>query len=192
MLLSCRFACHGGATYLSVSCDRRGLVAIPVLGSQGVPHLAITQEDNQPWLMADSSPSACKLLTCCCLAGLHAMVALDAGAHHVTAVDRWLYLSLACKESLITNGFKEDRFTVVYKRPTDLSLRKDVPILCNLLLCDMMDEGKPLRYPPSALTAVDLQQDMWSTVIIRSQHCLSVTYYSLFVASVTLSNMFNS
>ena len=70
------------------------------------------------------------------------MTAMDAGAHHVTAVERWLYLSLACKESLTTNGFTEDRFKVVYKRPTDLSLKQDVPILCNLLLCDMLDEGE--------------------------------------------------
>ena len=70
------------------------------------------------------------------------MVAMDAGAHHVTAVERWLYLSLACKESLTTNGFAEDRFKVVYKRPTDLSLIQDVPILCNLLLCDILDEGE--------------------------------------------------
>ncbi|KAL3131069.1 hypothetical protein ABBQ38_000384 [Trebouxia sp. C0009 RCD-2024] len=71
--------------------------------------------------------------------GLHAMAALDAGAHHVTAVERWLYLSLTCKETL--NGFEEDRFKVIYKRPTDLKLQSDVPILCNLLLCDILDEG---------------------------------------------------
>lgn len=34
-------------------------------------------------------------------AGLHAMMALRAGAEHVTAVDRWLYMALACKESLV-------------------------------------------------------------------------------------------
>lgn len=72
------------------------------------------------------------------------MVAMDAGAHHVSAVERWLYLSLACKESLTMNGFAEDRFKVVYKRPTDLSLKQDVPILCNLLLCDVLDEGEAL------------------------------------------------
>ena len=75
-------------------------------------------------------------------AGLHAMTALDAGAHHVTAVERWLYLSLTCKETLHVNGFDQARFKVIYKRPTDLCLQKDVPILCNLLLCDMLDEGK--------------------------------------------------
>ncbi len=29
------------------------------------------------------------------------MMALRAGARHVTAVDRWLYMALACKESLV-------------------------------------------------------------------------------------------
>jgi hypothetical protein len=30
---------------------------------------------------------------------------------------------------------------VVYKRPTDLALREDVPVVCNLLLADIVDEG---------------------------------------------------
>ncbi len=34
--------------------------------------------------------------------------------------------------------------TVVYKRPTDLALRADVPVVCNLLLADIMDEGAAL------------------------------------------------
>lgn len=29
------------------------------------------------------------------------MMALRANAEHVTAVDRWLYMALACKESLV-------------------------------------------------------------------------------------------
>ena len=29
------------------------------------------------------------------------MMALKAGARHVTAVDRWLYMALACKDSLV-------------------------------------------------------------------------------------------
>ena len=61
----------------------------------------------------------------------------------MTAVERWLYLSLTCKETLKLNGFEEDRFKVIYKRPTDLKLQSDVPILCNLLVCDILDEGKP-------------------------------------------------
>lgn len=70
------------------------------------------------------------------------MAALDAGAHHVTAVERWIYLSVTCKETLKLNSFEEDRFKVIYKRPTDLRLQTDVPILCNLLMCDILDEGK--------------------------------------------------
>lgn len=30
---------------------------------------------------------------------------------------------------------------MLYKRPTDLALREDVPVVCNLLLADIMDEG---------------------------------------------------
>lgn len=80
------------------------------------------------------------------------MAALDAGAHHVTAVERWLYLSLTCKETL--NGFEEDRFKVIYKRPTDLKLQSDVPILCNLLLCDILDEGNAALMSACAVLAV--------------------------------------
>ena len=69
-------------------------------------------------------------------------MALDEGATHVTAVERWLYLSLACQQTLQANGFSRDSYTVVYKRPTDLALQRDVPNICNLLLCDMMDEGE--------------------------------------------------
>ena len=39
-----------------------------------------------------------------CWSGLHTLVALRAGAKHVTAVERWLYLSLATKQSLVANG----------------------------------------------------------------------------------------
>lgn len=70
------------------------------------------------------------------------MMALRAGAHHVTAVERWLYLSLACKESLVANKFPAERYKVVYKRPTDLALVQDVPIICNLLICNIFDEGR--------------------------------------------------
>ncbi len=83
------------------------------------------------------------------------MMALRAGAHHVTAVERWLYLSLACKESLVSNKFPTDRYKVVYKRSTDLSLIQDVPIICNLLICNIFDEGQP---PPSSmLPRINLQ-----------------------------------
>ena len=81
------------------------------------------------------------LTTSSAAAGLHAMMTLRAGAHHVTAVERWLYLSLACKESLVANKFPAERYKVVYKRPTDLALIQDVPIVCNLLICNIFDEG---------------------------------------------------
>ena len=42
---------------------------------------------------------------------------------------------------LIANNCAAERFTVVYKRPTDLQLGKDVPICCNVVICDMLDEG---------------------------------------------------
>ena len=149
-------------------------------------------------------------------------MALRAGAKHVTAVERWLYLSLATKQSLVANGAQslmqvikgtltvltpctpcltifanvhtgggmqtlllcvyrhgalitsnsvflerqrpearlprghprpknpktlthtgvpDDRAAVVYKRPTDLALLKDLAVCCNLLVCDIMDDG---------------------------------------------------
>ena len=74
-------------------------------------------------------------------AGLHAMTALKAGARHVTAVERWLYLSSATQAAFTANGFPSEDFSVVYKRPTDLALIRDVPVVCNLLICDIMDEG---------------------------------------------------
>jgi protein arginine N-methyltransferase 7 len=55
------------------------------------------------------------------------MMALRAGAFHVTAVERWLYLALACKESLIANQFTDEQARVLYKRPTDLRLKKILP-----------------------------------------------------------------
>lgn len=116
-------------------------------------------------------------------AGLAPMLALRAGAHHVTAVERWLYLALTCKEALAANQaracvcgwlpggssavlcraacqaahqpavsiahplvplvpqFPEERYRVVYKRPTDLKAPADVPVCCNLLLANVLDEG---------------------------------------------------
>ena len=79
-------------------------------------------------------------------AGLLALTAFSAGAYHVTAVDRWLYLSLICKETLVKNGADDARYNVLYKRPTDLNLKSDVKICCNLLVCEMFDEGRFLTY----------------------------------------------
>jgi protein arginine N-methyltransferase 7 len=74
-------------------------------------------------------------------AGLLPLLALRHGARHVTAAERWLYMALSCKETLVANGVSDDRATVVYKRPTDLALRADVPVVCNLLVCDMLEDG---------------------------------------------------
>jgi hypothetical protein len=37
--------------------------------------------------------------------------------------------------------FDEERWRVIYKRPTDLALIQDVPICCNLLIANVFDEG---------------------------------------------------
>ena len=49
----------------------------------------------------------CRVLNLGAGAGLHAMMALRAGAHYVTAVERWLYLALACKECMLANQVGE-------------------------------------------------------------------------------------
>ena len=82
-----------------------------------------------------------RVLNIGCGAGLNAMCALKSGAHHVTATERWLYLAMACKENLLSNGYSDDQVKVVYKRPTDLALLRDVPISCNLCICDVFDDG---------------------------------------------------
>ena len=54
---------------------------------------------------------------------------------------RWLYLALSCKETLEKNGFQDEQYRVVYKRPTDLALKEDVPICCNVCVNELLDEG---------------------------------------------------
>lgn len=82
-----------------------------------------------------------RVLNIGCGAGLLAMEALRAGAHHVTATDRWLYHAMAAKENLLNNGFSDDQVKVVYKRPTDLAMLRDVPISCNLCVNEVIDDG---------------------------------------------------
>ena len=74
-------------------------------------------------------------------AGLLPLLALRHGARHVTAAERWLYMALSCKESLLANSVTDAQAAVVYKRPTDLVLGADVPVVCNLLVCDMLEDG---------------------------------------------------
>lgn len=72
---------------------------------------------------------------------MHTLTALKAGAYHVTAAERWLYLASCCKEVLVANGCNDDQVKVVYKRPSDLALLEDVPIVCNLVIAEMLDDG---------------------------------------------------
>jgi len=74
-------------------------------------------------------------------AGLLPLMALKHGARHVTVAERWLYMALNAKEVLSSNGVDDESATVVYKRPTDLALRTDVPVACNLVVCDILDDG---------------------------------------------------
>ena len=59
----------------------------------------------------------------------------------MTAAERWLYLASVCKEVLVANGCRDDQAKVVYKRPSDLALLEDVPIVCNLLIAELLDDG---------------------------------------------------
>ncbi|GMH43344.1 hypothetical protein BSKO_11266 [Bryopsis sp. KO-2023] len=88
----------------------------------------------------ESKDMECRVLNVGAGAGLYSLLALEAGAVHATAVERWLYLSLVCKEVLDANSTDKESYKVVYKRPTDLELKTDVPICCNLLICDILDE----------------------------------------------------
>jgi protein arginine N-methyltransferase 7 len=56
----------------------------------------------------------CRVLNLGAGAGLHAALALKSGAHHVTAVERWLYLALTAQETLSrvsssSNGSREEK-----------------------------------------------------------------------------------
>ena len=82
----------------------------------------------------ESSDTDARVLNLSCGPGVSAVHAMRAGARHVTATDRWLYLSLAAKETMLENEMDEARYDVVYKRPTELRLREDVPVSCNVLV----------------------------------------------------------
>ena len=82
----------------------------------------------------ESSDTDARVLNLSCGPGVSAVHAIRAGARHVTATDRWLYLSLAAKETMLENEMDEARYDVVYKRPTELKLREDVPVSCNVLV----------------------------------------------------------
>lgn len=49
---------------------------------------------------------------------------------------------------------------VVYKRPTDLALRADVPVVCNLLLADIMDEGAKILPSTCEGTKLEMMKEV--------------------------------
>ena len=87
----------------------------------------------------EATDTDCRVLNLGSGAGVQAIHALRAGARHVTAVERWLYLALASKETMMENEIKEDQYSIVYKRPTDLKIKEDVPVCCNLLIANLFD-----------------------------------------------------
>lgn len=89
----------------------------------------------------EATETDCRVLNLGSGAGVQAVTALNVGARHVTATERWLYLALATKETLTENDIKEERYSVIYKRPTDLKIKEDVAVCCNLLIANILDEG---------------------------------------------------
>jgi len=47
--------------------------------------------------------------------------------------------------------FTEEQFKVMYKRPTDLRLKDDVPVCCNVLVANVLDEGERVQRGGPAL-----------------------------------------
>jgi type III protein arginine methyltransferase len=74
----------------------------------------------------EDSETDCRVLNLGSGAGVQAVTALHAGARHVTAAERWLYLALATKEAMVENEIKEESYSVIYKRPTDLKIKEDL------------------------------------------------------------------
>lgn len=89
----------------------------------------------------EDTETDCRVLNLGSGAGVQAVISLKAGARHVTAAERWLYLALATKETLTENEMEEERYSVIYKRPTDLKIKDDVAVCCNLLIANILDEG---------------------------------------------------
>lgn len=54
----------------------------------------------------------CRVLVLGCGAGLLGLMALAAGAKHVTCVDRWLYLAHSCKQLFQHNNVPLEKYKV--------------------------------------------------------------------------------
>lgn len=70
--------------------------------------------------------------------GVLAARSLALGARHVTCCETGLYSAKTCLEVLQANARDRASFTVLHKRPTELELRSDVPVSCNLLVFDSL------------------------------------------------------
>ena len=110
----------------------------------------------------ESDEIDCRVLNLGSGAGVQAVTALRSGARHVTAIERWLYLALASKETMQENEIPEEQYSVLYKRPTDLKIKEDVSVCCNLLIANILDEGllssgiiPAVRHALSTLTTQD-------------------------------------
>ena len=57
----------------------------------------------------ESRDMDCRVLNVGAGGGMHALMALEAGARHVTCTERWLYLATSCKEVLKANGIADER-----------------------------------------------------------------------------------
>ena len=56
-----------------------------------------------------------RVLNIGCGAGLNAMCALKSVRITPRRRERWLYLAMACKENLLSNGYSDDQVKVVYR-----------------------------------------------------------------------------
>ena len=76
----------------------------------------------------------------------------------------------------MANNAPGERYKVVYKRPTDLALGKDVPVCCNIVLCDMLDEGGPCPRTAALLTADSCLDDQQGRKIPGRAHVPACTW----------------
>lgn len=69
--------------------------------------------------------------------------------------------------------FTEEQFKVLYKRPTDLKLKEDLSVCCNLLIANILDEGAPCVDARLVLMPAcqRMPQRQAGGVILRTSYC---------------------
>ena len=90
-------------------------------------------------------------------------------AHCMEDTGEWWWLTRTQPDC---PGIPDDRATVVYKRPTDLALLKDVAICCNVLVCDIMDDGARHHSRPMQNQLLLHPYSVASLCVGRMQHDL--------------------